>query len=277
MKGCYLAVALLLLPGRPCQGGINFYANTVLNTNNIVNYGATIGFYYRYAFNSGNFDIGANTAFDYINNKFFQKNAIEPLANRKKPIELNDKYQHFYNVLLKCQFKINDDNELLANFSYHDIIRYDRALIFSSYNDMFKSMNFGLAYGRVHRKLKIYARLDYTLRENTFKNSMKLGIDGHYGLGRNTLLLFSYDYKFDLEKTDYNGISKGKSGDNIINLLHDNRVYGVPTKSLLDNYHSFSLSNLFQIDKAIQAKLGVKYSIYENTGNGYSLILDILF
>jgi hypothetical protein len=241
----------------------------------MVEYDIDASFVQEFVYVSVNMDIRRVT----INNKFFQSNFIEKIANRKRPMELKNKDQYLYDLRLRYKLYENAPVKFLASFSYGGVLTADKVLAFSDYSNIFPSVNFGLACGLSYRGMEFLVSGSYATMENTFKDRVHFSVENYYSLGKNTTAIFVYSYGFDVEKTHYSELKVPyeKPDSSLINMEYDNVIYRVPRAILLDKSHRVEFYNIFKIDRNNRVKFGLRYSLSKNWVSDYAIVLGILF
>ncbi|MDR1494473.1 MAG: hypothetical protein LBI29_00350 [Rickettsiales bacterium] len=229
----------------------------------------------KYGFNS--ILIGLGISLDTIDKDVFQKYYIEPIANRKRAMEL--KKEHIYSLNPYFGYKIfsRDKNELMVKIGYYVPFEPDMALKFSGHNGIFRSVDLSLVCGGTLKNFRTAIGVTYKIMVDTFKNNLAVGFHSHYNIGKNATIVFSYDYGVDLEKSDYKDppIPYVKPDNRVLYLKYDNINYSIPKKLLLRKFHQFTLANLFRISEHLQFKLGVGCSIDKYGDRGYHMILGL--
>jgi hypothetical protein len=224
--------------------------------------------------------VGLVLSIDQLDSAVFQKNAIEPIENRKRAIELKTPYSYSLDTYLRCRILTGPRDRVAATISYHRPIgTVDGALKFSDHDKIFRALDFGLDYEKTRGNFRTVLGVNYSLLEGTFRDTIRISSHSYHSVGKNTVLMLFYDYLADREKSSYETprIAYLKPDDNLLVLEHDNINYLIPRKSLLRRTHRITLANAFGIGGGLGLRLGATYSLERNGAKSYSLVLGFSF
>jgi hypothetical protein len=265
---------LLFIPFSRAKADFWLSTSADVNFNNIINYDAAVGLNYSYE----QIALSANLRHNRISNKYFQPNVVKSLPNLKRPLELSSPYQYFYGIALEYGLYSSERHEILAKFSYHDSISYEKALELSKYLDIFRFFRLGMAYSFTLDIIKATVTADYYEVTEGFRNRLGLSIGGRQNFGRNSALLITYEYLHDIEKTTYSALEvpHEKPDDSLFDVRYNNVIYRLPKQSLLNRIHNFSISNIFKVDRNIETRIGLGFSLDERGQNNYRVTIDIV-
>ncbi|MDR1425982.1 MAG: hypothetical protein LBI70_03255 [Rickettsiales bacterium] len=221
---------------------------------------------------------GASVAADQLDNDFFQTYFVEPIENRKEAIELASAYSYSVNSYLGYRIYSSKKRKLTIKINCHRPIGVDSNLLFSSYNGIYRSLIFNLVYGRIYENFAVALWASYGQMEDVFRDSLMVGFDVQGDIGGGTTLLFSYDHRNDFEKKDYEDIEIQyvKPDKDRLNLRHGSRIYRIYKKSLLNNSHRVTLTNIFDIGKNTRLGIGAGCSLDKNSGRHWLLNLGFI-